>query len=226
MKIVTFGSCRQHPIGKYFEVSPLQEYLTYPHYSKEILQAIQFSKGTVSLSGEESMRCFRTGILQKKPVSQALCMSELKSSDIVVIEIASRISYEYNNRFVHHILTEKGYGFGDIENIHTRDIQDDELKEDIIKIKELLHPKPLIIVCHLYTRKTGKRYELIQALLDISNELNIPLINPSKLLEKYEAKDIYLDEPILAHYTEYGKQVIAEEYKKVIYKVIVDNGMS
>ena len=44
MKITIFGSCRQ-VIEQEFVISKIQEELTYPHYSKEIIQAIEFCKG-------------------------------------------------------------------------------------------------------------------------------------------------------------------------------------
>ena len=63
MKISIFGSCRQYPLKKYFNTTSFQDDLTYPHYTKEIIQAIEYCNGTSQLNQSDTMYCFRTGIL-------------------------------------------------------------------------------------------------------------------------------------------------------------------
>ena len=50
MKITIFGSCRQQALGKYYSTTSIQESLTYPHYTKEIIQAIEYCKGISKIS--------------------------------------------------------------------------------------------------------------------------------------------------------------------------------
>ena len=68
MKVTVFGSCRQQPLSKYYTVSSIQETVTYPHYTKEIIQAIEYCKGTHDMKSSDTSYCFRTGILQKREI--------------------------------------------------------------------------------------------------------------------------------------------------------------
>lgn len=215
MIITVLGSCRQESIKKYFNVTSIQEQLTYPHYTKEIIQAIKYCKDTSSIDNELTKYCFRTGILNKKSIScQNELQAEFEKTDIFVIEIASRISYEWNNLYVHHILSENQYGFHDIPNIIIRELSDKEIEDDILKIRNLLYPKKLLIVPHIYTRTSGKRYELVRLLEQLTSRHNIPFINPSELLKNYT--DIFQPDHILHHYTDKGHSLVGEEYKKLL----------
>ncbi len=69
-KVITiFGSCRQSSLYSKYNVTNIQEDLTYPHYTKEILQAIRFCKGISSITEEQTALCFRTCILRNKNVN-------------------------------------------------------------------------------------------------------------------------------------------------------------
>ena len=44
-KIVTiFGSCRQYSIKEIYKCTDIQEEISYPHYTKEVLQIIDYLK--------------------------------------------------------------------------------------------------------------------------------------------------------------------------------------
>lgn len=216
MLVTVLGSCRQESIKTHFKLTSIQEQLTYPHYTKEIIQAIEYCKGGDNIIDNDLTKyCFRTGILNSKPISyQKELQAEFEKTDIFVIEIASRISYEWNNLYVHHILTEENYKFYDISNIKTREISDKELEDDLLKIRSLIYPKKLLIVPHIYTRPSGKRYELVKLLEQLTSKHSIPFINPSELLKGYT--NIYKSEHPLHHYTDNGHTLIGEEYKKII----------
>jgi len=51
MKLTILGSCRQDSLYSYFDVTNIKEKLTYPHYSKEIIQAIEFCKNISKNTG-------------------------------------------------------------------------------------------------------------------------------------------------------------------------------
>ncbi len=217
MFITTFGSCRQHSIGNHFNLTSIQETLAYPHYTKEIIQAIEYCKRIHKFDNKYTRYCFRSGILDKREITyQSKLQEEFDRTDLFIIEIASRISYEWNNLYVHHILTEEQYEFHDIPAIKQRDLTDDEIEADILQISKLLFPKKILIVPHIYTRYSGKRYELVKLLEKITNKYNIPFINPSELLK--DKQNVYADNN---HFTNYGHQLIGEEYKKVINNLVL-----
>lgn len=215
MNITIFGSCRQQMIEKYYNVTSIQQELTYPHYTKEIIQAIEYCKNRSTINKIDTKYCFRTGILENKEIDNKKLLSEFQKTDLFVVEIASRISYEWKGLYIHHILTEEPYGFNDRDNIIQRELSDEEIDNDIYKIKELLYPKKLLIVSHIYTREYGKRYELIKLLEKICIKYDIPFLSPSEYLNQ-EIQEVYQNEPILAHFTDYGKELMSYIYKRII----------
>lgn len=221
MNITIFGSCRQKSIEKYFNTNSIQNELTYPHYTKEIIQAIEYCKGISSINIHHTKHCFRTGILQNREIHFNKLYKEFEKTDLFVVEIASRISYEWNELYVHHILTEKQYGFYDKENIKQRDLSDQEIENDICKIKELLQPKKLLIVSHIYTCEYGKRYELVKLLEKICIKYDISFLSPSDYVN--QEKNIYKEEPILAHFTDYGTDIMSRVYKTRIDDILKKN---
>jgi hypothetical protein len=209
--ITIFGSCRQEPINKYFNVSNILSELNYPHYTKEILQQIRYLKYR-NISNENTKFCFRSGLLKN-------CNSEISDSEydkfknqfndttFYLIEIASRISYKWNNLYMHHICEEENYCFPYKSEIIKQELTDEEIEDDIIQIRNELYPKPFIIISHFATYENGKRYELINLLENICQKLNIPFINQSKIIKQY-GNDIILQERVLAHYTIEGLEYV------------------
>jgi hypothetical protein len=217
INISIFGSCRQNSLKDYYNVTSIHEKLTYPHYTKEIIQAMEYCKGLTTFDNTLTQYCFRTGILEKTPINyQKELQKEFENTDLFVIEIASRISYEWNSMYVHHILTEEQYGFHDIQTIKQRELSDEEIEEDILKIKKLVYPKKMLIVPHNYTYAHGKRYNLISLLEKLTMKYNIPFINPGKLMNGVPG--VYENEKAL-HYTNKGNIIIGYEYKKAIDKL-------
>jgi len=218
INVTIFGSCRQQSIRDLYNVTSIQEELTYPHYTKEVIQAIEFCKGIRPITEEESVLCFRTCILRNKGTSYMNYLDSFNSTDIFVIEIASRLSYEYKNLFLHHIRAENNSTFkGDIT---IRDLTDDEIEEDISSIVKLLHPKPVVFVSHFYTYTHGKRYMLASLLERICLKLNIPFFNPSLLLDEYSESELFESEKVLNHYTQLGHSIVSRKYKQIIDNLI------
>jgi hypothetical protein len=214
MIITLFGSCRQHSIRNHYIVTDIQENLTYPHYTKEVIQAITYCKGTHAFDNSLTQHCFRAGILHKRPILyQKELQRQFENTDVFVVEIASRIAYEWNGLYVHHILTEEQYGFHDISNIRQRDLTDDEIEADLLTIKRELYPKKLLVVPHVYTRTHGKRYELVQLLERLCYKHDIPFMNPSARTQHIQG--IYENEQAF-HYTPTGHALIGQHYKEVI----------
>ena len=67
IKITILGSSRQGYITNNYDCTNIHESISYPHYTKEIIQVINFCKhGNLSL--EETLFTFRTPILYKNPI--------------------------------------------------------------------------------------------------------------------------------------------------------------
>ncbi len=216
MRLTILGSCRQESLYSNYSVTNIRNNLTYPHYTKEIVQAIEFCKGISSIPYNLTKSIFRSGILSHTPISASPFIAEFNSTDVFIIEIASRICYEYNGFYVHHILTEPKYGCPDISNIVIRDLTDEEIEHDLLKIKTLLFPKPFIIVTHICTRLSGKRYELVQLLKRLCKQHNIPLFDPCEETKEYSPDELYVKEDVLAHYTQEGHIIIGKKYNSFI----------
>jgi hypothetical protein len=167
--------------------------------------------------------CFRSGVLNKKPIqNHQHLIEQFNNTDIFLVEIASRLQYKWNGFYLHHILSEESYNFYDRENIEISDLTDNEIEEDLLKIRDLLSPKPFIVVSHFYTRESGKRYELVQLLRSLTTKHNIPFIDPMDFLSQYDPRIIFEIEPVLSHYTNFGHKLISQVYKDKIDQVMKD----
>lgn len=215
MKITIFGSCRQYPIKDEYEVTNIQEFLTYPHYSNEILQAINYCKFDNYIDVNHTKYCFRNGLLFNQNIDYNF-KKDFENTDIFILEIASRISYKWNDIYLHHISTDKKYNFPYINDIKIEDETDNEIEENILSIQKLLYPKPFIIISHFCTYNHGKRFELTKLLEKITTKYNIPFLNPSILLYKYTKDQLFVNEKNISHYTDFGKNIIKQEYIKII----------
>jgi hypothetical protein len=141
------------------------------------------------------------------------------NTDLFIIEIASRLCYEYEGHYVHHIALDNiRYRLHDYTKIYKRELTDNDIEHDILEIKHLLAGKKLLIVPHIYTRATGKRYELVQLIQKICEKYEIPFLDISYELNKIhpDTSSIYLPETVLAHYTKYGESVVADIYRTKI----------
>lgn len=218
MKLTILGSCRQDSLRKNYNCSAIQSYISYPHYTKEALEVIKFCIfGNVT--PEETIHIFRTPILTKMPLYPSMFWkNELESSDVFIIEIASKIAYEYNGHYMHHIATEEQYGIPIRDNILQRVQTKDEIETDILEIRDLLRNKPIIIVSHLVTYKRGERYMLAEWLEDICVRHKICFLNPVKEFQKRNIPidDLFEKESILAHYSHKGHAIINTIYTEYI----------
>lgn len=220
-KITVLGSCRQYSIARCFNVTSVQEGISYPHYTKEVIEVIHFCKGTRIYTPDETKHIFRTAIINKQPIYQSSYLKEeFESSELYVIEIASKLAYEYNGKYVHHIASEPEWNVPIYDKVTIRKQSREEIEKDILYIKELLGNKPMIIVCHFVTYNRGERYELSKWLEEICNVHNIPFINPFEELKHIETDKLFKKEKVLAHYTPYGEDCIKEVYRRKINEVI------
>lgn len=222
MKIVVFGSCRQDSLDKLYDVSKIKENISYPHYTKEIIQLLDYC--LYNNVNEDDTQCtFRTPILYRKKLQwQSYFRDDILLSDVVIIEIASFKCYKYKNRFVHHILYDHDHFNQNKNDIELYDLKNDEIENDIIYIKNTLK-KPIIIVGHLVTKNTGKRYELLELLKNICKNHNIMFLDPvHELKKRNENLNIFFKEKeSISHYTNEGHDAILNIYKDFIDKLFI-----
>lgn len=221
VKITILGSCRQDSLYSTYDVTSIKNAVSYPHYTKEIIEVIKFCKfGNVK--PEDTLVTFRTPGINNKPLffSNKL-KEEFESSDIFFIEIASRKTYMLNGKYVHHIFyDDPKYNLKTKDLINTGILSDEEIENDILEIKNLLK-KPIIIVSHLITQNEGSRYELGKLLKKICTKHDIIFINPVEEIIKsnFDKCGIFLQEDVLAHYSQKGHEVIKKIYDAFILNI-------
>jgi hypothetical protein len=222
MLITIFGSCRQDSIKKIFNCSDIQEEISYPHYTKEIIQIINYLKYN-NLKEEEIINIFRTPILKKKNnLNYQKLKNQFDNTDIFILEIASKIYYKWENKYVHHIASEDKYNLPIKNKIIIDKLTKNEIENDIIMIKKELNNKPILIVSHLVTINSGDRYDLKNWLEEICKKYDILFLDPIKELKKNNTNidNLFLKEKSLNHYNDKGHEKIKEIYKKYIVNFI------
>lgn len=223
MNITILGSCRQDSIYnlKEYNITSIKEILSYPHYTKEILQVIDFCKNG-NISPDETIECFRTPILTKKPIYFEQIKDEYKKTQLFIVEIASKLKYKYNNKYVHHILYDDDkFNISYKQKIEIEIQNAEEIIQDILQLKEELKEQ-LIIVGHIVTYNKGSRHDLLKLIEQVCIKNNIIFINPVKEIEKegYNINDLIIAEQVIAHYNKAGHDVIQKIYSKFITKFI------
>ena len=218
MKVTSLGSCRQHSLQQHFSVTQIQERLTYPHYTKEILQAIEFCKGISAIPGPLTQSLFRSGILEQRSLDPRQFKEEFESTNLFVVEIASRLAYRYKGFYAHHILTEPQYGCQDPEALEIYTQSDEEIEADLLRIRDLLAPKPCLIVSHIYTRTIGSRHTLVRLLERLCSKHKIPFLDPMNCLSPPYDLLFELDE---SHYTALGHQKIGRHYMDALCQIVL-----
>lgn len=220
-KVTIFGSCRQWSIKQIYKCTDIQEEISYPHYTKEVLQIIDYLKNN-NLKEDEIKNIFRTPILKKKnTINYEKLKKQFENTDIFVIEIASKLYYKWQDKYVHHIASEDKYNLSIKNNIKIDKLKKTEIENDIISIKNNLNNKPILIVSHLVTRDYGDRYELKIWLEEICKKYNILFLDPIKELKKNNANidNLFLKEKKLSHYNELGNKKIKEIYNNFLVRM-------
>uniref|UniRef100_A0A6C0F160 Uncharacterized protein n=1 Tax=viral metagenome TaxID=1070528 RepID=A0A6C0F160_9ZZZZ len=229
--ITILGSCRQDSLYNNYRITSLKNNISYPHYSKEILQLINFCLNN-NIPEEETKYIFRSAILSNSTIKWSESLkNEVLNTDVFIIEIASRISYSYNDKYVHHILYDDTKYNNNYKNkIIVRDLTDEEIENDIDELCKILNNRNnikknnIIIVGHIVTKPSGKRYDLLCLLENICNKKNIPFINPVKEITKRGNRILDLvntNEHHINHYNDRGHSIIGNIYRDFIDKIKV-----
>lgn len=217
--ITVLGSCRQDSLYKKYNISCIRDSISYPHYTKEVLQVINYCLYN-NITQEETY-IFRTPTLTGRMLQYNPNLKNIiTNSGIFFIEIASRKYYMLQDKYVHHILyDDTKYNQNTKSQITNGELTNEEMKQDILEMIDKLTKNKIIIVTHMVTRNKGSRYELAEFLEQTCNELGIKCINPVKEFTKRNwniQELINFDEDVIAHYTEKGHSRILEVYSQYI----------
>ena len=194
---------------------------TYTHSAKEVLQLIYFLMGQVKLETPLDKLCFRRGIIENTPI---LYSEELRNTFIesttVIIEICSNKTWVYNNNYLHHLCVDKRWPPHYQKNTPQQVLDNykcikqtpEEIESDLLKIKELIEPRKMILVTHYNSLMNGlhieSRNNLILLLNKIAKTHNINIVNPSEVLKTYTQEEVMKED--LGHYTDFGISKITE----------------
>jgi hypothetical protein len=182
MSITIFGTCR---LDKVCNRNDLNNLINYTHSTKEVIQFIHFLKGELILPNPYNKLCFRTAICHNKNIDCNDIYNKLfLDTDIFIIEICSKKKYIHNNFYLHHLCVDKRFSNFNIhtpseimDNFTIENQSDEEIENDILKIKEMLYPKKVIIVSHYNSKQNGQyidsRNNLINLLDTICKKYDI-----------------------------------------------------
>ena len=216
-----FGCCRQDSLnGELFYDNFLKD-ITYCHNTKEILQLIKYiNKNNINLI--DTTYCFRKGILENKSLLYDINnKKKLESMDVFILEIATTKVFYYKDLIIHDASRDIQFNSDIRETINSYYQTKEEVYEDVKNIKTQLNKK-IIIVGHLCTRNSGKRYILNNWLKDICSALDIIFINPICELLKLgiDIDTLFLKKENLIHYNKGGHTIIKNIYKKTVLSLI------
>lgn len=217
--VTILGSRRQDSISRLFKTTPIRDGLTYSHYTKEIIQAINFvkSKGTISPKNLGVFRNIQIGLPIKPIRTLSKCFNK---TDVFVIEIASRISYEFEGDYFHHVAHDEPLGTNGLRipgvEIITRVQSDDEIRNDMSIIKSLLEPKPVIFVTHFCSYPDGSRARLRDVVIEQANVLECASFDPSQMLMNYPLDQLVEQESVVSLFPQFGHEVLAGRYQLLI----------
>jgi hypothetical protein len=220
-KVVTsFGSCRVSHVSGNTRIS---DALTYTHTTKEVLQLIAFMKGELRLQAPYNRICFRAGILQEKGLEwRPQLLNVFEDTEIFVVEVCSRKKYMYGGLCLHDLSVDRRFpGFNKgtpseiMDGVEIVEQTDDEIRQDLLEIREVLGHRKMIVVSHYNARVSNgevlaARDELIRLLKGICAENTIPFLDPTEALKDFP-QDVVMGAD-LCHYTGAG---MAEFTKKL-----------
>jgi hypothetical protein len=219
--VTVLGSCRQDSLYKLFRVSKVRDGLTYPHYANEILQLVKFLKGDIR--SFKSPYVFRNDSIGQKTISSRAAQSAYRSTDVFVLEIASRYEYRHWGEFVHHV----AYDNPDLLPISLRDEQAlqkiDRRKQTFAELSEVLEEisfellgKTVVIVTNIATRSGSERQDLNTFLSQYAKKMGYGFFDPSILLDEYALEEICVIEPVISHFTNFGHEVVGGRLRSQI----------
>lgn len=218
MNITIFGCCRQDPLYKLYDITPIRNRLTYTHYGQEILQAISFCKNPTDEKIKNSFM-FRSFILNPKKRPKINWTRHFYNTDLFVVELASRKSHFLNGVWLHEAYRDPSYAFSTPDAVVIEEANADKINQMVTRIIEELRPKKVMFVTHVYTHECQHRKVLASEIKHACAKFNVPVFDP---VEQFGGQNIIkkylLKEDIIAHYSSEGNDLLQNYYENFISK--------
>jgi len=223
-----FGTCRCNNVA---DNTNLSTDINFTHSTKEVIQFIKFLKGELTIPSEYTKCCFRTALCENRTIDFCENFKErFLNTDAFIIEICSKKKYIYNGFFLHSLAVDTNHHWikntsQDVLNNFTVEKQsDEEIEDDILKIRELLSPKKIIIVSHFnaYLNRSHipSRDHLVKLLENICRRHNIFFVNPLCVLSAYSQDEILKRD--FEHYTEFALEYFTKWMNGFIDKIVFE----
>ena len=230
-KLVTIlGCCRQDSVSNIFMESQIRNDLTYTHSTKEVIQAISYLNE--SSFEDFSNFSFRTAQIAGRFTKRKRLMRQWRMTDVVVIEISSLKYYLRNGVVYHHeaydnpkglAQTCKNYLYDNPNKITEHRISETELLEDLNEIVEKIGDKKIIFTTNFITRPSGTRQVIHSVLKKFCEKRNFQFVDTHHIFDFWRVQDILIEEPVLAHLTKLGHEIMANRYQQAIMNSLESN---
>lgn len=221
--VTAFGSCRVTYVENNTKLSDM---ITYTHTTKEVIQLIHYIKGNLMLQPPYNKICFRAGILRGNPVQWNPIFRNLyERTDVFVVEVCSKKKYMHGGLCLHDLSVDKrfpdfnkGTPANILEEYKLVEQTDEEIRQDLLYLKELVAPKKLVVVSHYNAKLNGEylpsRNALVQLLKGVCSEKAIPFFDPTQALSEFP-QDMVISAD-LSHYTQLGMNEMTNALNKII----------
>jgi len=206
--IKCFGSCRLEPLHNNFNLGSLDinKSIMYSWSTKEILMGINYLKNNNSINNYIGPTKY-FGFLENQ---QNILKYEFLKANAFIIEISSNKAFKCKDkRFWRDFET-------NYNGLQVYEIDREETKKDMIDIINQLYPRPVLFVTHICTFNYGDRFKYKEIIIDVAKEIGANYFDPSEVFMGYNSNTLLLDKD---HLTDFAKDILSEEYKKIVNKV-------
>jgi hypothetical protein len=227
MSVTLVGTCR---ISHVANNNDLHNIISFTQTTKEAIQFIKCISGLLVIPEKYNLSCFRTGILEQKPIDTSRFKQHFDNSNTVIVEICSTRVFKIDDYILHHLSVDDrypGYTSSTTEyiknNFSMYRQSDSEIESDIKEIASLVGKKQLVIVSHYNSKLNGEylksRNDLITLLRHICLKHDIVFIDPTIILSKYEQHTVMSED--LGHYTSFGSATLTNYINNLIHNTRV-----
>ena len=224
--ITVFGCCRQDSISKIFLETSIKESLSYPHSTKEVLQVLDYLNDESNILNQPF--AFRTPQISGRLPNRRHLAREWSATTVVVIEISSQKYYSLNGIHFHHEAFDNSTQLSknaqdyfksqqlDGNSLRENHMEIDELLQDLEEIVARIGKRTIILTTNFVTRNNGKRHQLHNLLEEFAKRRKIKFVETKTLFDYWKIQDFLVEEPVLAHLTDLGHQIMSGRYKEAI----------
>ncbi|MRR15572.1 MAG: hypothetical protein EG826_03830 [Deltaproteobacteria bacterium] len=156
IKVALFGTCRLTNIRRNYSCTDFDNAISFVHTTREIIQLMKFITKQIEVPDTINPFCFRTGILNRKPVSHSESfLSQFTEADLFVIEISAMKNYVFQGYYLHHLAVDRRLEFASetpeqiVRETEVLYQDREEIEKDIAEIMRLVHPRKILIASHI-----------------------------------------------------------------------------